>query len=524
MTYLPDAAFKKSVRAATIANITLSAPQTIDGIAVIAGDRVLVKDQSTPATNGIYIVAAGAWTRPADVDSISEIAGSLVNVDSGNTQGGFLYSNDLKTTDTLGTTPMPWYAVVNDSRTQTLSNKAIIFKAGSATAGTAPIKLTSGTLMSTAENGAFEYDGTHLYFTVGTTRYQLDSMSSNIITANSFVASTAVSTPLIISPANSALAITPNAGYGLNVNLSTTGDFAVNTDDLYVDTSTGNVGISDTTPSEKLEVTGNIKANAISGTALTASTQLISTVATGTAPLVVTSTTAVTNLNADLLDGVDGASYFRSGSVVMNTNPFGGRSLYVNTINDAFFRADKRWVVTGNYYNAADDTLVGAVSNSSLSNLFDGDYESTMSIPAGQYAIVNVNFSTESGGLYPGYPYGDFYLSHYNTSYSASATVSTYCNYTPHGIGWHTYTFTDFIRNGTSSLITTAHNSVYSISQAEFKIYAPSSTTASITAIDYKLDRPGSNEMPSVDKYRVNNLYSTLNLKKWAYNYIIFQS
>ena len=61
--------------------------------------------------------------------------------------------------------------------------------------------------------------------------------------------------------------------------------------------------------------------------------------------------------------------------------------------------------------NAADDTLVGAVSNSSLSNLFDGDYESTMSIPAGQYAIVNVNFSTESGGLYPGYPYGDFYLS-----------------------------------------------------------------------------------------------------------------
>ena len=89
MTYLPDAAFKKSVRAATIANITLSAPQTIDGIAVIAGDRVLVKDQSTPATNGIYIVAAGAWTRPADVDSISEIAGSLVNVDSGTTQGGF---------------------------------------------------------------------------------------------------------------------------------------------------------------------------------------------------------------------------------------------------------------------------------------------------------------------------------------------------------------------------------------------------------------------------------------------------
>ena len=42
--------------------------------------------------------------------------------------------------------------------------------AGTATAGTAPIKLTSGTLLSSAEDGVFEYDGTHLYFTIGSTR------------------------------------------------------------------------------------------------------------------------------------------------------------------------------------------------------------------------------------------------------------------------------------------------------------------------------------------------------------------
>ena len=42
--------------------------------------------------------------------------------------------------------------------------------AGTASGGTAPLKLASGTLMSTAEDGAFEYDGTHLYFTVGSTR------------------------------------------------------------------------------------------------------------------------------------------------------------------------------------------------------------------------------------------------------------------------------------------------------------------------------------------------------------------
>ncbi len=42
--------------------------------------------------------------------------------------------------------------------------------AGTASAGTAPIKLTAGTNLTTPENGALEYDGTNLYFTVGGVR------------------------------------------------------------------------------------------------------------------------------------------------------------------------------------------------------------------------------------------------------------------------------------------------------------------------------------------------------------------
>lgn len=61
--------FKASVRVATTGNITLSGTQTIDGVAVIAGNRVLVKDQGTPAGNGIYVVAAGAWSRATDADN-----------------------------------------------------------------------------------------------------------------------------------------------------------------------------------------------------------------------------------------------------------------------------------------------------------------------------------------------------------------------------------------------------------------------------------------------------------------------
>lgn len=116
LSYLPDAAFKKSVRAATTANITLSGTQTIDGIAVVAGDRILVKNQTTASTNGIYDVAAGAWTRSADADSASEMGGAIVNVDSG-TQGAQLWTTSFKTTDTIGTTNMVWYRVVDTSYT-----------------------------------------------------------------------------------------------------------------------------------------------------------------------------------------------------------------------------------------------------------------------------------------------------------------------------------------------------------------------------------------------------------------------
>jgi hypothetical protein len=77
---------KQSVRAATTANITLSGTQTIDGVALIAGDRVLVKDQSTGSANGIYVVAASSWSRSTDADTDAEVhAGMFTFVEEGTT-------------------------------------------------------------------------------------------------------------------------------------------------------------------------------------------------------------------------------------------------------------------------------------------------------------------------------------------------------------------------------------------------------------------------------------------------------
>lgn len=80
--------WKASVNVATTANIALSGTQTIDGVGVIAGNRVLVKNQTNPIENGIWVVGAGSWTRSTDADTDAEINGMVCFVSAGTTNGG----------------------------------------------------------------------------------------------------------------------------------------------------------------------------------------------------------------------------------------------------------------------------------------------------------------------------------------------------------------------------------------------------------------------------------------------------
>jgi hypothetical protein len=98
---------KESARAATTGPITLSGTQTIDGVALSVGNRVLVKDQTDNTQNGIYIVASGSWTRSADMDEPSELtAGLFFFVESGTVNGdaGFVKTSD--SVGTVGTDPI----------------------------------------------------------------------------------------------------------------------------------------------------------------------------------------------------------------------------------------------------------------------------------------------------------------------------------------------------------------------------------------------------------------------------------
>lgn len=104
--------WKAPVRVATTANGALATVyengDTIDGVVLATGDRILLKNQTTQTENGIYTVnATGAPTRATDADSTAELHGAAVLVSSGTVNADTSY---IQTTDnpTVGSSNLVW--------------------------------------------------------------------------------------------------------------------------------------------------------------------------------------------------------------------------------------------------------------------------------------------------------------------------------------------------------------------------------------------------------------------------------
>lgn len=92
--------------ATTISLAALSGLLTVDGITLVAGNRVLVKDQASSQANGVYVVASGAWTRATDADTWNELVNLNVNVSSGTVNAGTAWLSSIASGGTLNTTPV----------------------------------------------------------------------------------------------------------------------------------------------------------------------------------------------------------------------------------------------------------------------------------------------------------------------------------------------------------------------------------------------------------------------------------
>lgn len=138
--------WKQSVKAASTTNHALTGTQTVDGYAAVAGDRVLLKAQTNAAENGIWVVAAGAWSRPTDYnDSTAVTASAAVTVEQGTTNHDSVWILTTDGTITVDTTATAWSAL-GGGITYTAGNGILITGASiAAVAGTGGgLLVTSG--------------------------------------------------------------------------------------------------------------------------------------------------------------------------------------------------------------------------------------------------------------------------------------------------------------------------------------------------------------------------------------------
>ena len=137
-------------RVATTTNIDLTADlqngDTIDGITLVTGNKVLVKNQSDASENGIYdVVASGTATRNTDYDTIAELAGQIVVVQEGTTNGDTIYLCTTDTDATLGSSNIT-FTIIEPANTGTVTSVAVADSGSSEFTITGSPVTSSGTI------------------------------------------------------------------------------------------------------------------------------------------------------------------------------------------------------------------------------------------------------------------------------------------------------------------------------------------------------------------------------------------
>ena len=203
---ISDIDYKQAVRVITVANVTLSggAPSTVDGVNLVAGDRILVAGQSTGSQNGLYDVSVlgtgsnGTWTRTTDSNATGEIeAGMIVMVTEGVTYKDTSWKLTTNDPIVVGTTALTFeqntgvaFGNIYANGTAILSNTAsgaVILAAGDNVTITGNNATKTITIASTGGGGG---NGTAIVN--GTSNVNIASANANVTVAVAGTANLAV--------------------------------------------------------------------------------------------------------------------------------------------------------------------------------------------------------------------------------------------------------------------------------------------------------------------------------------------
>lgn len=154
---------KTAARVATTANLgSLSGLLTIDGVTLIAGDRVLVKNQTLSQFNGVYVASSTTWLRATDLDTWNEFLGAYIYVSAGTVNAGTGWISTVSVGGTLDVTPIPF---VQFSSTNSYSAGTGLSLIGSTFSITAPVDVTLGGTGVTTLTGIPYGNGTSAFTT-----------------------------------------------------------------------------------------------------------------------------------------------------------------------------------------------------------------------------------------------------------------------------------------------------------------------------------------------------------------------
>jgi hypothetical protein len=209
--------------AASTADVTISsaleAGDTIDGITLVSGDQVLLKDQSTASQNGIYTAVgsgAGAASRSTNFDTITELSGQMVVINQGTSNDNTIWLCTTNNTVTLGSDSIAFTKItpsnvgdVTLTGTQTLTNKTL----------TSPIIDGNGAVFEGATADAYETTLVPVDPTADRTQY--------LINQGGYI-------PLLAAVTTTAIASTPAELNIMDGGTSATGTTLVDADRLVV--------------------------------------------------------------------------------------------------------------------------------------------------------------------------------------------------------------------------------------------------------------------------------------------------
>jgi hypothetical protein len=228
-TYVDDlvAGLKTRIitRLATTANLDLATDlengDTLDGVSLVTGNKILVKDQTNQTQNGIYIVpASGAASRDPDFDTVAELAGQLVIIQEGSTNADKIYLCTTDNSGSIGSVNIT-FSQVQPQFTGTVSSVAVA-DAGSSEFTVSGSPITSSGTITLAVNsidaskiGNGDVSNTELSYVNGVTsaiQTQINGKLANVVedTTPQLGGNLDVNTNSIVSVSNGNIAITPN--------------------------------------------------------------------------------------------------------------------------------------------------------------------------------------------------------------------------------------------------------------------------------------------------------------------------